>query len=147
MRSIARMVRRSRIEVVSSGRKREAVTHLERKLQVSQRRACKVINQPRSTQRYASKRPKQDAKLTAELRRYAMKHPRRGYRMAAAELSRQGMQVNDKRVVRLWRQEGLRVPQHQHKRRRLEQSTNSTQRRSTTQMNGSVELRLCVRPD
>jgi len=130
-----RRVRRSRIKVVSPARKREAVAHLEHKLQVPQRRACKVINQPRSTQRYASKRPARDAKLAAELRRYAMKHPRRGYRMAAAQLRRQGMHVNDKRVARLWRQEGLRVPQRQHKRRRLGQSTNSTQRRSATQMN------------
>jgi transposase InsO family protein len=121
--------------VVSPARKREAVAHLERKLQVSQRRACKVINQPRSTQRYASTRPARDAKLAAELRRYATAHPRRGYRMAAAQLRRQGMKINGKRVARLWRQEGLRVPQRQHKRRRLGHSGNSTQRRSATRMN------------
>lgn len=121
--------------MVSPARKREAVAHLERKLQVSQRRACKVISQPRSTQRYASARPAKDAKLTAELRRYAVEHPRRGYRMAAAHMRRQGMKVNLKRVARLWRQEGLRVPQRQHKRRRLGHSGNSTQRRSATRMN------------
>ncbi len=104
---------------MSPARKREAVAHLERKLQVSQRRACKVINQPRSTQRYACTRPARDSKLAAELRRYATAHPRRGYRMAAAQLRRQGMKINGKRVARLWRQEGLRVPQRQHKRRRL----------------------------
>jgi putative transposase len=121
--------------VVSPARKREAVAHLERRLQVSQRRACKVINQPRSTQRYASKRPARDAKLAAELRRYAVAHPRRGYRMAAAHLRRQGMRVNAKRVARLWRQEGLRVPQRQHKRRRLGHGGNSTQRRGATRRN------------
>jgi len=121
--------------VVSPASKREAVAHLEHKLQVSQRRACKVISQPRSTQRHASARPARDAKLTAELRRYAMEHPRRGYRMAAAHLRRQGMKINLKRVARLWRQEGLRVPQHQHKRRRLGESANSTQRRSATRIN------------
>ena len=121
--------------MVSPARKREAVAHLERKLQVSQRRACKVINQPRSTQRYASKRPARDAKLAAELRRYAIEHPRRGCRMAAAELRRRGMKVNNKRVARLWRQEGLRVPQRQHKRRRLGHSGNSTQRRTATHIN------------
>jgi putative transposase len=52
--------------VVSPARKREAVAHLESKLQVSQRRACKIINQPRSTQRHASKQPARDAKLAAE---------------------------------------------------------------------------------
>ncbi len=121
--------------MVSPARKREAVAHLESKLQVSQRRACKVISQPRSTQRYGSARPAKDAKLAAELRRYAVEHPRRGYRMAAAHLRRQGMKVNDKRVARLWRQEGLRVPQRQHKRRRLGHSGNSTQRRSATRIN------------
>jgi len=121
--------------VVSPARKREAVAHLERKLQVSQRRACRVVNQPRSTQRYASGRPAKDAKLAAELRRYALEHPRRGYRMAAAHLRRQGMKVNTKRVARIWRQERLRVPQRQHKRRRLGESSNSTQRRSATHMN------------
>lgn len=120
---------------MSPARKREAVAHLERKLQVSQRRACKVIDQPRSTQRYASARPARDAKLTAELRRYAAAHPRRGYRMAAAHLRRQGMKINRKRVARLWRLEGLRVPQRQHKRRRLGRGANSTQRRSATHIN------------
>lgn len=120
---------------MSPARKREAVTHLERKLRVSQRRACRVINQPRSTQRYAARRPARDAKLAAELRLYALKHPRRGCRMAAAQLRRQGMRVNIKRVARLWRQEGLRVPQRQHKRRRLGHGGNSMQRRSATRMN------------
>lgn len=120
---------------MSPARKREAVTHLERKLQVSQRRACKVINQPRSTQRYEAKWPARDAKLEAELRRYAVTPPRRGYRMAAAQLRRQGMKVNLKRVARLWRQGGLRVPQRQHKRRRLGHSANNTQRRSGTRRN------------
>ena len=76
--------------MVSPARKREAVAHLERKLQVSQRRACKVINQPRSTQRYACTRPARDAKLAAELRRYAMAHPRHGYRMAALATAQAG---------------------------------------------------------
>lgn len=121
--------------MVSPARKREAVAHLERKLRVSQRRACRVIDQPRSTQRYAAQRPARDAKLVAELRRYAMEHPRRGCRMAAAQLRRQGLRVNIKRVARLWRQEGLRVPQRQHKRRRLGHGGNSMQRRSATRMN------------
>lgn len=120
---------------MSPARKREAVAHLERRLQVSQRRACRVIDQPRSTQRYAARRPARDAKLVAELRRYALEHPRRGCRMAAAHLRRQGMRVNIKRVARLWRQEGLRVPQRQHKRRRLGHSGNGMQRRSATHMN------------
>lgn len=49
--------------------------------------------------------------------------------------ARQGMRVNIKRVARLWRQEGLRVPQRQHKRRRLGHSGNGMQTRSATHMN------------
>ena len=121
--------------MVSPARKREAVKHLEAKLQVSQRRACKVIRQPRSTQRYAAQRPGKDAKLVAELRRYAVKHPRAGYRMAAAHLRRRDQKVNEKRVARLWRQEGLRVPRRQRKKRRLGSSENSTQRLKATRIN------------
>jgi len=121
--------------VVSPARKREAVRHLEKKLQVSQRRACKVIRQPRSTQRYKAQRPSQDAKLVSELRHFAVKHPRAGYRMAAAHLRRRGQKVNGKRVARLWRQEGLRVPRRQSKKRRLGTSDNGTQRRRATRVN------------
>lgn len=121
--------------MVSPARKREAVRHLEEKLQVSERRACQVIRQPRSTQRYEAQRPAKDARLASELRRFAVKHPRAGYRMAAAHLRRRGMKVNDKRVARMWRQEGLRVPQRQRKKRRLGSSDNSMQRRSATRIN------------
>jgi transposase InsO family protein len=121
--------------VVSPARKREAVRHLEAKLQVSERRACQVIRQPRSTQRYEAQRPAKDARLASELRRFAAKHPRAGYRMAAAHLRRKGQKVNGKRVARLWRQEGLRVPQRQRKKRRLGSSDNSMQRRSATRIN------------
>ena len=55
--------------------------------------------------------------------------------MAAAHLRKQGMSANLKRVARIWRQEGLRVPQRQHKRRRLGHSANSTQRCRATRMN------------
>lgn len=121
--------------MVSPARKREAVRHLEKELQVSQRRACKVIRQPRSTQRYKAQRPSQDAKLVSELRHFAVKHPRAGYRMAAAHLRRRGQKVNGKRVARLWRQEGLRVPRRQSKKRRLGTSDNGTQRRRATRVN------------
>jgi putative transposase len=111
--------------VVSPARKREAVQHLKRELQVSERRACEVIRQPRSTQRYSAKKPDKDAKHIAELRGFAIKHPRAGYRMAAAHLRRKGIRINLKRVARLWRQEGLRVPQRTRKKQRLVGSSES----------------------
>ncbi len=121
--------------MVIPARKREAVAHLERRLQGSQRRAYRVINQPHSTLLYTARRPARDAKLVAELRRYALEHPRLGSRMSAAHLCRQGMRVNIKLVARLCIQKGLRVPQRQHKHRRLGLSGNSMQRRSATRMN------------
>lgn len=54
-------------------------------------------------------------------------NPRRGYRYIWVLLRREGWCVNRKRVQRLWRQEGLRVPQLQRKRRRLGSSENGSQ--------------------
>jgi transposase InsO family protein len=121
--------------VVGPARKREAVAHLEGVLEVSQRRACGVIVQPRSTQRYRGRRCSKDAALAAELRRISAEHPRAGYRMAAALLRRAGMEINDKRVQRLWRQEGLKVPRRQRKRQRLGNSEGGTQRLKAERIN------------
>jgi hypothetical protein len=95
--------------VVGPARKRDAVAHLEKVLEVSERRACQVIEQPRSTQRYRVRQPVKDAALVSDLRRISAAHPRAGYRMATALLRRTGMELNAKRVQRLWRQEGLKV--------------------------------------
>ena len=99
--------------MVGPARKREAVVHLEGKFQVSQRRACKSLAQPCSTQRYVSRQSGKDAVLVVDLRRFASKHPRAGYRMAHKHLRREGGKANLKRVQRLLRQEGLRVPRRQ----------------------------------
>jgi putative transposase len=116
--------------VVSPARKRDAVAHLGVVLKVSERRACQVITQPRSTQRYRPRQPDRDAGLAADLRDLSAKHPRAGYRMAAALLRRGGMEINLKRVHRVWRQEGLKVPRRQRKRQRLGTSEQGTQRLS-----------------
>jgi transposase InsO family protein len=121
--------------VVSPARKREAVTHLEAVLEVPERRACKVIAQPRSTQRYRGIKRSKDAALAAELRRISAAHPRAGYRMATALLRRAGMEINAKRVRRLWRQEGLKVPRRQRKRQRLGSSESGTQRLRAERIN------------
>ena len=121
--------------MVGPARKREAVRHLEESLEVSERRACGVTAQPRATQRYRGKQRGKDAALAAELRRLSAEHPRAGYRMATALLRRAGMEINAKRVQRLWRQEGLRVPRRQRKRARLGSSENGTQRRSAERVN------------
>jgi putative transposase len=87
--------------VVSPARQRQAVEHLEVSFEVSERRACRVVGQARSTQRYRGLRRERDAVLCAELRRLSAEHPRAGYRMATALLRRAGLEVNAKRVQRL----------------------------------------------
>jgi transposase InsO family protein len=120
--------------MVGPARKRAAVGHLQERLQTSERRACKVVAQPRSTQRYRGRKREKDAMLVAQLHRISRERPRAGYRMAAAILRREGWEVNRKRVQRLWRQEGLKVPRRQRKTRRLGSSENSAQRRRATRL-------------
>ena len=83
--------------MVSPARKREVVAHHEEVLDVSERRACEEIVQPRSTQRYLGRKRGKDAAMTAELRRISAAHPRAGYRMVTALLRRSGMEINVKR--------------------------------------------------
>jgi putative transposase len=92
-------------------------------LGVSERWACRVVGQHRSTQRHVPKTAGDDAALRAELRRFSVERPRWGYRRAHHRLREQGWEVNRKRVQRLWREEGLRVPQRARKRRHLGEST------------------------
>ncbi len=95
---------------------------------MSERRACRVVGQPRSTHRYAPERPAQDRALITRLLALARTHPRYGYRRAWAVLRGEGWAVNRKRVHRLWREAGLQVPQKTQKRRRLGTGENSTVR-------------------
>ena len=96
---------------------------LRDRLGVSERWACRVVGQHRSTQRHEPKTAADDAALRAELRRFSKERPRWGYRRAHHRLRELGWSVNRKRVQRLWREEGLRVPQRKRKRRRLGEST------------------------
>jgi putative transposase len=65
----------------------------------------------------------------------ARQHPRYGYRRITALLRQEGWQVNRKRVQRLWREQGLKVPQKQSKRRRLGSSEQGSQRRRAERIN------------
>jgi putative transposase len=93
------------------------------RLGVSERWACRVVGQHRSTQRHEPVRAADDAALRAELRKFSKERPRWGYRRAHHRLREQGWEVNRKRVQRLWREEGLRVPVRKRKRRRLGESS------------------------
>ena len=86
---------------------------------VSERRVCLVIGQPRSTQRRARRVPDDEAALVARMVDLASEYGRYGYRRITILLQNEGFCVNHKRVQRLWRREGLKVPQKQPKRGRL----------------------------
>ena len=106
---------------MSPERKRRTVDEVRRRLgpeKVSERRACKVLGQPRGTQRYTKRRPADEAKLLEEMRQIARKRSRFGSPRIYQALRRRGWQVNHKRVERLWREEGMQVPKKQHKKRR-----------------------------
>jgi transposase InsO family protein len=88
-------------------------------LGVSQRRACRALGQHRSTQRRAPTTPDDEAVLTADIIDLARQYGRYGYRRVTALLRQAGWAVNKKRVERIWRREGLKVPAKQPKRGRL----------------------------
>lgn len=86
---------------------------------VSERFACRVLGQHRSTQRKIAKTPDDEAALTADIVELATRYGRYGYRRITALLREAGWVVNFKRVERIWRREGLKVPHKQPKRGRL----------------------------
>ena len=104
---------------MSPSRRRDAVRMLVDRLGLSQRRACRIVGQHRSTQRGPGPRVGGDVDLRARLREISREHPRWGYRSAWGFLREEGWHVNRKKIQRLWREEGLRVPQRRRKRRRL----------------------------
>ena len=99
--------------------------HVVAELDVSERRACLVLGQHRSTQRKNPTRPVDEAALTADIIALATQYGRYGYRRITAMLHRAGWVVNRKRVERIWRREGLKVPHKQPKRGRLWCNENS----------------------
>jgi len=86
---------------------------------VSERRACKVLDIYRSSHRYLAKTTDEEDVLLQRITELATQYGRYGYRRITAMLQNEGWKINHKRVERLWRQEGLKVPQRQPKRRRL----------------------------
>ena len=88
-------------------------------MKVSERRACKVLGQHRSTQRKKPKGRADEEVLTRTIIRLASKFGRYGYRRIHWLLEQDGWRISLSRVKRIWRREGLKVPQKQPKRSRL----------------------------
>ena len=89
------------------------------KLQVSERRACLVLGQARSTQRHTPQPSEYEDRLVEQMIDLATRYGRYGYRRITGLLRWLGWRVNHKRIERLWRREGLKVPKKQPKRGRL----------------------------
>jgi len=86
---------------------------------LSERHACRIVDQPRGTQRYTTiVRADEDA-LTRAIVSLAARYGRYGYRRITSLLTQAGWQVGCDRVQRIWRREGLKVPRKQRPRGRL----------------------------
>ena len=95
------------------------VAHICEELNVSERRACRVLGQARSTQRRRAIVRGDEDTLTQRIIQLATCYGRYGYRRITALLRHEGWHVNHKRVQRIWMREGLRVPAKQPKKGRL----------------------------
>ncbi|MGH8525368.1 MAG: IS3 family transposase [Gammaproteobacteria bacterium] len=106
-------------KLLSPARRRACIEQVRKVMHVSERRACAALGQHRSTQRRVPRGRDDEEQLTADLIALARQYGRYGYRKIAGLLEQAGWLVNDKRVERIWRREGLKVPRKQPKRGRL----------------------------
>ena len=97
--------------MTSPAKRRQTVTQVQQVLSVSERRACRVIGIPRSSQRYPPQVVEREASLTHRITELATEYGRYGYRRITTLLRGEGWGVNHKCVERIWRREGLKVPQ------------------------------------
>ena len=104
---------------MSAARRRACAEHVTGKLGVSERLACRVLGQHRSVQRKVPRAADDEAALTESIIGLAQRYGRYGYRRIMALLRAEGWRCNHKRVERIWRAEGLKVPARQPKRGRL----------------------------
>jgi putative transposase len=95
------------------------VEHARETYEVSERHACRLLGQWRRTQRYAAIQRIDEDALTRDIITLASAYGRYGYRRITALLQDTGWHVGKDRVQRIWRREGLKVPQKQRPRRRL----------------------------
>ena len=110
---------------MSPAGKRRAVVHLCDERSYAERNACRLVGQPRSTQRYQARIDYEERRIRRRLHELAKQHPGSGYRRMTRLLRREGMHVNRKRVQRLWREEGLRNPLRKRRKRARGHSENS----------------------
>jgi len=120
---------------VSPARRRSVVTHVQGDVGVSERRACRALDQPRSTQRYHPRKKVDEGALLQAIEELVCQHPCYGYRMIHGLLVADGFTVGRDRVYRLWRGHGYGVKRKPRKKRRLGVSENGIMRRKAESIN------------
>ena len=86
---------------------------------MTERRACRVLNVNRTAYRYEAVKLADEDEVRAEIIDLACNYGRVGYRMVTNMMRNKGRRINHKRVERIWREEGLKLPKKQTKKRRL----------------------------
>ena len=107
------------MKLLSPSRRRRCINHVRQTLSVSERQVCRTLGQHRSTQRKVPAGLPDEERLTEDIIELTREFGRYGYRMIAGMLNTSGWHVKHKRVERIWRREGLKVPQKQPKKGRL----------------------------
>ena len=102
--------------MVSPRGRRDQVRFLQER-GLSQRRACGLLDVPRSTVSYRLRQPEKDAAALTAMRRLSAQYPRYGYRRIRIFLRREGLAMGINRARRLWRQAGLGLPRKRPRRR------------------------------
>ena len=111
------------------------MNELRNEFTASERRACRAVDQPRQTQRYQPTVRDDEPALVKDILELARQFPRYGYRFVCSKLRQLGWAINPKRVYRIWKQEGLKVPVKKRKKRRLGSSKNSAHRHVAEHIN------------
>jgi len=109
--------------------------YLEKEHPASERRACQVAGQHRSTQRYQPKDRDDESVLIQDIHRLVGRHPRFGCRRITRLLQDEGWRVNYKRVHRIWKQEGFKVPRKARKKRYIGLAANACDKRKAVGVN------------
>lgn len=103
------------LQLLRPSRRRACIDLVRSQMNVSERCVCRVLGQHRSTQRRLPQGRADEDRMIADMIELTRQYGRYGYRRTAALLRDAGWQVNDKRVERLRRREGLKVPMNQPK--------------------------------
>ena len=106
-------------KLLSAERKKKAVQHVIKSFKTSLSRACRLVEIDRSTARYRSRLIDKDKEIRSKITELTSKYGRYGYKRITALLRRDNLIVNHKKVRRIWREEGLKVPRKQPKKGRL----------------------------